>query len=108
MRIGCIFIAVLLLIIHMANASEKRNLLQQMGNTGLLKSSLVLYLEWVPYPGYKNRIGWDVLTTGVKDEIIKKGESAPKFVWRNEIYPLSLTSRKLLLSGKYKIPVVKM
>ena len=66
----------------MAQAYEKRNLLQKEIDLADLKSSLILNQKWVTYPDYSNRIGWDSLTAGVKTEIIAKGENYLKYEWK--------------------------
>ena len=64
------------------HAFEQRNLLQQKADLIQLKSSLITGQKWVTYPKYTDRQGWDVLTLGVKDEIVKKGESALNYEWK--------------------------
>ena len=70
---GCIF---------SAKAHENRDLLQHKSDIATLKSSLLLNQKWVTYPKYTDRNGWDALTSGVKDEIIKKGEAALNYEWK--------------------------
>ncbi len=65
-----------------SKAWEQRNLLQQKMDQAGLKSSLLLNQKWVSYPRYPNRKAWDVLTSGVKDEIVKKGEVALNYEWK--------------------------
>lgn len=69
-------------IVGTANAYEKRDLLAQCCDISKLKSSLVLNQKWVTYPKYSDRAGWDSLTIGNKEEIIKKGESALSYQWQ--------------------------
>ena len=73
-----IFLACLLV----AQAHEKRDLLQKKAAINQVKSCLILNQKWVSYPDYKNRSGWDQLTLGVKDEIVKKGEAALSYGWK--------------------------
>lgn len=73
-----IFMACLLL----AQAYEKRDLLQQKADLTNLKSSLIFNQKWVTYPDYKDRNGWDRLTGNAKSEIISKGEDALKYEWK--------------------------
>jgi hypothetical protein len=68
--------------IFAANAFEKRDLLEKNVDMAKLKSSLLINQQWVAYPKYSDRKGWDALTVGVKDEIIKKGEAALNFEWK--------------------------
>jgi len=67
---------------HNAKAYDQRDLLQKKSNVAALKSNLILNQKWVTYPRYKEREGWDALTAGVKDGIIKKGEAALNYEWR--------------------------
>ncbi|MEI7423739.1 MAG: heparinase II/III family protein [Prolixibacteraceae bacterium] len=73
---------VLMSSMFIANAWEKRDLLQKRSDLSSLKSSLILNQKWVQYPGYKDRNGWDQLTKGVKKEIISKGEAALDYEWK--------------------------
>jgi len=72
----------LLACLIQSQAYEKRDLLQNKVDLARLKSSLILNQKWVPYPNYKDRNGWDQLTFGVKDEIVKKGEAALNYEWK--------------------------
>lgn len=81
MRKFLLFIALLACLIQ-SQAYEKRDLLQNKVDLARLKSSLILNQKWVPYPNYKDRNGWDQLTLGVKDEIVKKGEAALNYEWK--------------------------
>jgi len=64
------------------SAYQKRDILQNNVDLEKLKSSLLLHQKWVSYPSYGDRQAWDALTVGVKDEIIKKGESALHYDWK--------------------------
>jgi len=78
-----IFLLHLLLVcLFSVQAYEKRDLLQKKANLTQLKSSLILNQKWVSYPDYKDRKGWDQLTSEVKDEIVGKGEAALKYEWK--------------------------
>jgi len=61
---------------------EKRDLLQKKANLEAVKSSLIMNQKWVSYPKYNDRKAWDDLTSGVKEEIIRKGEAALKYEWK--------------------------
>jgi hypothetical protein len=61
---------------------EKRDLLQKKADLSTVKSSLILNQKWVSYPKYNDRKAWDNLTSGVKEEIISKGESALNYEWK--------------------------
>lgn len=64
-----------------ARAYEERNLLQQAAGIDRLKATLVLNQQWVPYPAYTDRAGWDKLTGTLKSGLIEKGEKALSFQW---------------------------
>ena len=64
-----------------AYAYEERNLLQQAAGIDRLKQTLVLNQEWVPYPAYADRAGWDKLTGTYKSELVERGEKALSFQW---------------------------
>jgi hypothetical protein len=61
---------------------EQRDLLQKKANLEAVKSSLIMNQKWVSYPKYNDRKAWDDLTSGVKEEIIRKGEAALKYEWK--------------------------
>jgi len=78
-----IFLLHLLLVcLFSVQAYEKRDLLQKKADLNQVKSSLILNQKWVSYPDYKDRKGWDQLTSGVKSEIIQKGEAALNYEWK--------------------------
>lgn len=77
-----LLLTLLLACFTAAQAYEKRDLLQKKADLTSLKSSLILNQKWVSYPDYKDRNGWDQLTSGVKDEIISKGEAALNYEWK--------------------------
>jgi len=77
-----LFLLLFLSAMHNAKAYDQRDLLQKKSNVAALKSNLILNQKWVTYPRYKEREGWDALTAGVKDGIIKKGEAALNYEWR--------------------------
>ena len=61
---------------------EKRDLLLKKADLATVKTSLILNQKWVSYPNYHDRKAWDNLTSGVKEEIIRKGESALNYEWK--------------------------
>ncbi|MFV0505251.1 MAG: heparinase II/III family protein [Bacteroidales bacterium] len=65
-----------------SEAKEKRNLLQNSTDTSELKILLLSPEEWVKYPQYTNRSGWDALLGSYKDEVIKQGEEALNYEWK--------------------------
>ncbi len=77
-----LLLTLLLACFAVAQAYEKRDLLQKKAGIPQLKSSLILNQKWVSYPDYKDRNGWNQLTSGVKEEIISKGEAALNYEWK--------------------------
>lgn len=65
-----------------ANAYIERNLLQKHAATENLKSSLVLNRQWVKYPSYNDREGWNKFFGEYKDDIIKGGEKFLDYQWQ--------------------------
>ncbi len=63
-------------------AHEYRNLLQNEAGLSDIKNSLVMDQEWISYPDYYDRAGWDALTGSFKDDMIKKGEEAIDYEWK--------------------------
>jgi len=82
MKTKIAFITLLIIVSFSVKAYEKRDLLQKKADINQLKSSLILNQKWVSYPDYKDRNGWNQLTSGVKDEIINKGEAALNYEWK--------------------------
>ncbi len=77
-----ILLQLFMAFIFVAHAYEKRDLLQKKTEIATLKSSLILNQKWITYPDYKNRDGWNSLTSGVKTEIIQKGEESLNYEWK--------------------------
>ncbi len=73
-----IFFSILLTV----NAYEKRDFLQKAFDINRLKNTLILNQEWVEYPDYNDRTGWDTLTGDVRLKIISKGEAALTYEWK--------------------------
>lgn len=59
-----------------------RDILQNTISKDKLKEVLVLNQEWVPYPDYYNREGWNNLLSSDKDHFIKQGEKRLKYEWK--------------------------
>lgn len=75
-------LVVLFFNVFIANAYETRNLLQKKANVDQVKASLVSKAEWIKYPAYANRTGWDAFTGSLKDELIKDGEAYLNYTWK--------------------------
>lgn len=65
-----------------ANAYGERNLLQQTTDVDKLKSVLITGQQWVKYPAYTDRRGWDNLFASTKEEYIKRGEKQLNYQWQ--------------------------
>lgn len=65
-----------------AQAYEPRDLLQKKATVEQLKSLLLPKNEWIKYPAYSNRAGWDALTGSLKEALIKDGEASLNYTWR--------------------------
>lgn len=63
-------------------AYTERNLLQRMTDTEKLKEILVMNQEWVPYPAYTDREGWDKLFGDNKQMFIRRGEKLLDYEWK--------------------------
>ncbi|WP_025764658.1 heparinase II/III domain-containing protein [Dyadobacter tibetensis] len=75
-------LVVLLILINTAYAKEKRDLLQKAANLATLKAALIPGQEWVPYPAYSDRTGWEKLAGSYRVEQIAKGAQYLDFEWR--------------------------
>ena len=61
---------------------EERNLLKNAADFKRIKSSLVMRQEWVPYPDYLDRAGWDRFLGHYKEEYIRRGETCLNYEWK--------------------------
>lgn len=69
-------------IIVSANAYVERDLLQKAADISTLKSVLLMDRQWVPYPDYTDRSGWDQMLGGYKTDCIKRGEKKLGYEWK--------------------------
>ena len=78
------FIVILLFnFFQIANCNvQVDDLLQNKHSVEELKQLLVTDESWVPYPAYSDREGWDILTEGVKNEMIAGGEKYLDYEWQ--------------------------
>lgn len=76
-----IIILLLFLTVNMFAYTEK-NLLVQKTDIENLKSMLIMNQQWVPYPQYNNRKGWDNLLGDSKADVIKEGEKYLNYQWQ--------------------------
>lgn len=77
-----ILFCLLLLATTHIYAYVERNLLQQSANVSKLKSVLLMEQQWVPYPDYTDRAGWDQFLGDYKNEYIKRGEKWLDYEWK--------------------------
>ncbi len=63
-------------------AYTERNLLQTEASEQQLKSYILPTEQWIKYPAYNNRDGWDKLTGNFKSRIIQDGESYLAYEWK--------------------------
>lgn len=65
-----------------ANAYAERNLLQNTTDADNLKSVLLTGQQWVKYPAYTDREGWNKLFASAKEEYIRRGEKQLNYQWQ--------------------------
>lgn len=75
-------LCLLLLLTAPVHAYVERDLLQQAANVEKLESVLILNQEWVTYPLYTDRVGWDQFLGDYKNEYIKRGEKWLDYEWK--------------------------
>lgn len=63
-------------------AYTERNLLQKQADINILKEILVLNQQWVTYPSYTDRVGWDSFLGTFKDGYIRRGEKLLDYQWQ--------------------------
>lgn len=59
-----------------------RNLLQQQASVQQIKEKLLPPGQWVPYPAYHNRSGWNKMTDGIGGQLIAQGEKQLDYKWQ--------------------------
>lgn len=63
-------------------AYEEKNILKNQATKEQVKESLVMNQQWVKYPAYTDRQGWDKYLGAFKDYYIKRGEEKLHFDWK--------------------------
>lgn len=63
-------------------ATESKDLLKKAVSKAELKDLLIRDQEWVPYPDYQDRAGWEALTADFKGELIHNGEEFLDYAWQ--------------------------
>ncbi|MCB0634686.1 MAG: heparinase II/III family protein, partial [Lewinella sp.] len=65
-----------------ASATEDRDLLQNAITRASLRTALLPRQDWVPYPAYTDRAGWEKLTKNFRQELISAGEEYLDYEWK--------------------------
>lgn len=60
----------------------ERNYLQKQANVSSLQEVLILNQQWVTYPAYTDRTGWDTFLGSFKNECILRGEKQLNYQWQ--------------------------
>jgi hypothetical protein len=63
-------------------AYTERDLLQKAADITKLKEVLIADQQWVPYPAYADRAGWDKFLGRAKGDFIKQGEAQLNYEWK--------------------------
>lgn len=80
-KLLCLFLVLFLISFDSYGYTEK-NLLQRHADYEKVKASLVMNQQWVRYPAYADRAGWDRLIGEQKAEYIRQGEEKLDYVWQ--------------------------
>ncbi|MDR1880120.1 MAG: heparinase II/III-family protein [Tannerellaceae bacterium] len=81
-RIAMLLTVLALLTGVRAYGYTERDLLQHAADLSVVKSVVVTGQEWVPYPAYADRTGWDNLLGESKPYFIKRGEEQLGYEWK--------------------------
>ena len=81
MRKSAIFLILCCFVLSM-QAYEEKNILKNQATKEQVKESLVMNQQWVKYPAYTDRQGWDKYLGAFKDYYIKRGEEKLHFDWK--------------------------
>lgn len=73
---------ILTISLHSLLASNTRNILVQNQSSDKIAETLLSDRQWVPYPNYSNRIGWNNLLGDNKAALIKRGERYLDYQWQ--------------------------
>lgn len=71
-----------LMLINISNAHAQKNMLQSAANKQQLSSYLLQPSQWIKYPGYADRLGWDQYTGSTKSRLISEGEKFLDYEWK--------------------------
>jgi len=79
---GFLIVSLLICITIDAAAFDPRNLLQKKATVNELLSMLSNKSEWIKYPAYQDRKGWDAYTGNLKLKLIQDGEKNLNYTWK--------------------------
>ena len=79
---GFLIVSLLICITIDAAAFDSRNLLQKKATVNDLLSMLSNKSEWIKYPAYQDRKGWDAYTGNLKLKLIQDGEKNLNYTWK--------------------------
>ncbi|MEI8099070.1 MAG: heparinase II/III family protein [Sediminibacterium sp.] len=71
-----------ILLCNQLYAHDYRNLLQKKASLENVKKNLVSNKQWIKYPNYTDRAGWDKYTNSFKAELIQLGEKQLNYEWK--------------------------
>lgn len=77
-----IFLCPFIVFTTLSFAYNERNLLEKAADISKLKEIIIIDQNWVPYPDYTDRAGWDKLLGDNKQGIIKRGENYLNYKWQ--------------------------
>lgn len=80
-RTGILFFFVIFFSVH-AIALVPRNLLQKQGDELFVETVLLSKEQWIPYPSYQDRNGWNQFLGNYKADIIEAGEKFLSYQWQ--------------------------
>lgn len=64
------------------HAYTEKDLLQKAASLEQIKSAIIPDQQWVPYPSYTDRTGWDQFLRNTKDHFISEGEKRLSYEWQ--------------------------
>jgi hypothetical protein len=77
-----ILVVLLIFQTSLASAYEPRNLLQKKATRQQIQETLLPKSEWIKYPAYEDREGWDAFSGALKTKLISDGETYLKYEWK--------------------------
>jgi hypothetical protein len=98
-------ICILFFIYSDIKAGEIRDLLQKKATPEQVQAMLIQRQQWIKYPDYANRAGWDKLTGEFKPELIAQGESNLNYEWKivraTEYLAFEKTGSRVVMEGPF-------